>query len=243
MRLVRRGLPFAFVAILLGTTTPVRAVKEFRTSHYAGGNQIWFEAETFDERDPAKTYQLRTAEAKLKTTAGVFGDAITNPRGVDGGWLLYRFDISQIGGKAGTWYFWGRVVNPNNQSDWLWVVGVDGKGNDVPVAKPKEIADAADVLAQAKHRIFEASIVTWTWDGGNREGHVHKLVAGNNTTMIFWRQSDSTDEWDTFVWSDTLAYQPTDDDYKNAKAGKSLAVNPLGKSAATWGELKRRFGR
>ena len=35
--------------------------------------------------------------------------------------LRWTFDISLAGGKGGTWYFWGRVLNPNNRSDYLLI--------------------------------------------------------------------------------------------------------------------------
>ncbi|MHC4191695.1 MAG: hypothetical protein ACYSUB_18770, partial [Planctomycetota bacterium] len=40
-----------FVALLL-IAMPVYAVKNLKTSNYGGANQLWFEVEDFDERDP-----------------------------------------------------------------------------------------------------------------------------------------------------------------------------------------------
>jgi hypothetical protein len=229
-------------AVLLSLSGSALAVKKFKTSNYASGAQIWFEAEHFDERDSPNIYQMIEAEAKgIKLEKGAFGDAMTNARGQDGGWLLYRFDISKAGGKGGDWYFWGRVVNPSNQSDWLWVVGVDGPKGEIPRVKPAELADAGNAVAHAKNRIFEANAgPPWQWDGGTREGHRHKLLDGENIMMIFWRQSNATDQWDVFMWTNTTAYRPTDDDYRNAKEGKQqLAVQPTGKTATAWGSLKQ----
>ena len=42
-----------FVSLLLLATSSVSAVEIFKTSNIAGGHQIWFEVEDFDERDPA----------------------------------------------------------------------------------------------------------------------------------------------------------------------------------------------
>ncbi|MHC4167808.1 MAG: hypothetical protein ACYSWQ_12685, partial [Planctomycetota bacterium] len=46
-----------FVVLLL-LTMPVYAVKNFKISHYGGANQIWFEAEDFDELDPSGFCQV-----------------------------------------------------------------------------------------------------------------------------------------------------------------------------------------
>jgi len=233
----RRCVSALLSAMLLWVAASAHAVKKWKVSDVDGGAQIWFEAEDFDERDSPNIYQLRKAEAKLDLEKDAFGDAITNTRGVDGGWLLYRFDISKAGGKGGEWYFWGRVVNPANQSDWLWVVGVDGK--DIPKAKPKELQDAGNAAAQAANRIFEADMpAPWKWDGGTREGHRHKLLDGENIMMIWWRQSNSTDQWDVFMWANKSSYRPTDDDYRNAKAGRVLAVQPRDRLASAWAALK-----
>ena len=57
--------------------------------------------------------------------AGAFGKAITRT-GSAGGMIRWTFDISAAGGKGGTWYFWGRVINPSNTSDYMLVKGDPG---------------------------------------------------------------------------------------------------------------------
>lgn len=227
------SLPFISLILLVTSTY---AVKEFKVSKFAGSRQIWFEAEDFDERDPDSDknkgvgYKLADAEAKLTLPKGVFGDAITDVRGGGTIWLMYKFDISKAEAKGGTWYFWGRVINPSNQSDWLWVLGDDGK--EIPKVTPA--FDLAD------DRIFEANIgPPWGWDGGSREGHNKQLRDGENVMMIWWRQSDTTDLWDVFMWTDSSGYRPTDDDYKNAKVVKGEAVEAQGKLAVYWGKMKK----
>ena len=55
--------------------------------------------------------------------------------------------------------------------------------------------------------------------------------------MIWTRQSDLEDQFDVFLWSSDLDYQPTDDDYKAAEV-KKLAVQAQDRLTTTWGRLK-----
>lgn len=209
------------------------AVKEFKVSQYNKGHQIWFEAEAFDERSPNQNYKLGLAEKALKPTNGAFEDIITNPGGGKG-WILYKFDIRRAGGKAGNWRFIGRIINPNNHSDWLWVLGDDG--DKIPEVEP--------AFVRPNHIIFENNTPNWAWvkdgDFGIDGGTVNKLKEGENVMMIWTRQSDLEDQYDVFMWADDLTYQPTDDDYKNATPKKGLAVEPEGRLTTTWGKIKSR---
>ena len=117
-------LSFAVCLLLMQPFTGF-AVEEFKVSEYGKGEQIWFEAEAFDERDSEDVYKLGKGEKAVDPADGAFGDIVTNAGGQ--GWILYRFDISRAGGKAGDWRFIGRVINPSNHSDWLWVLGDDGE--------------------------------------------------------------------------------------------------------------------
>jgi len=218
------------LAMLL-VTMPTYAVEIFKVSSYGKGHQIWFEAEAFDERSPNENYKLGKAEKALKPADGAFGDIVTNAGGQ--GWLLYRFDISKAGGKKGLWRFWGRIINPNNHSDWLWVLGDDGK----------EIPQVPPALVRPDHIIFENNDPVWNWRGdgdfGADGGAVNKLQDGENVMMIWTRQSDLEDQYDVFMWADDPAnYKPTDDDYKNAKEMSAKPVELAGKLATVWGSIK-----
>lgn len=220
-------LTFILIAM---TAAPALAVKEFKVSKYGKGVQVWFEAEHFDERSPNENYKLGKGENALKPADGAFGDIVTNAGGM--GWLLYRFDISRAGGKAGKWRFIGRVINPNNHSDWLWVLGDDGD----------KIPDNPPALIRPDHIIFENNTPAWAWvrdgDFGADGGTVNELQDGENVMMIWTRQSDLEDQYDVFVWSSDLEYQPTDDDYKNAKLLMGLAVDPQNRLTTAWGRIK-----
>jgi len=206
-------------------------VQNFKVSQWDGGHQIWFEAEDFDERDPGESYMVGDAVGVRDPADGAFGDIVTNAGGK--GWLLYRFDISKAGGKAGDWRFIGRIINPSNASDWLWVLGDDG--DEIPAAEP--------AFVRPDDIIFENNSPDWTWrtdgDFGADGGTVNKLQDGENVMMIWTRGSNLTDQYDVFMWADDLAYTPTDDDYINADEKSALDVQAEAKLATTWADMKR----
>jgi len=220
---------FAFTMMLLASVTSW-AVEDFKVSEYGNGVKIWFEAEAFDERSPNNNYKLGDEEGVLKPADGAFGDIVTNAGG--DGWLLYNFDISKDGGEGGLWRFIGRVINPSNASDWLWVLGDDG--DEIPKVKP--------AFVRPDHIIFENNAPVWTWctdgDFGDDGGTVNELQDGENTMMIWTRGSNLTDQYDVFLWTDDLLYKPTDDDYINADPKKGLAVTPLTTLPVLWGKIK-----
>jgi len=226
------------LAILISIPNTALAVKEQKNSIYGGGHQVWFEAENFDSRDSDTGYKLAKAEAGLDIPTNTFGDAITDVAGSDAIWLRYDFDISKAGGKGGTWYFWGRIISPNNQSDFIWVLG--DNGNEIPTAKPAGI-DAVDAAGAFINRVLEETVAPdYGWvRKGHEEGHTKKLQDGKNTMVLFWRQSDNTDLFDVFMWTDDTNYVPIDDDYKNAQSGALTAVQSLHKLSITWGEMKK----
>ena len=222
-------LGVSFLSALLFLTMSAHAVEEFKVSNHDGGHQIWFEAEDFDERSPNENYKLGIAEKALKPTNGAFGDIVTNTGG--DGWIIYRFDISIAGGKAGDWRFVGRLINPNNHSDWLWVLGDDG--NKIPEVKP--------AFVRPDDIIFENNTPVWTWvkdgDFGLDGGTVNELQDGENVMMIWFRGSSLEVQYDVFMWADDPEYTPTDDDYIKATS-KGLPVMPQERLAISWGRLK-----
>jgi len=224
------------VLSLLLLVTPAYAVDVFKVSQYGGGHQIWFEGEAFDARDPDSEnkasigYKLADAETGINPPDGAFGDVMVNVAGNDRIWLRYDFDISKCDGKGGRWYLWCRMINPNNRSEWLWVLGDDG--DEIPDGKPAFI-DGDD-------RVFEATIgPPWGWACSHSEGDVKDLQDGENTMMIWFREGDTTGLRDVLVWCDNATYRPSDDDYTNAGEIKiKLSVGPAGKLSATWGMIK-----
>jgi hypothetical protein len=194
-----------FVALLL-ITMPVYAVENFKISSYAGAHQIWFEVEDFDERDPDDDSSFA-----LSDEPGAFGRSINSVSGSDGASMIrYTFDISKAGGRGGTWYFWGRVINPSNDSDFMLVDG--HPGDQVPFTLP------VSGLVNGQ-RIFEQNAgPPWAWapepGEAGEEAHTKQLKDGENTMYILARQSGAI--WDVFMWTDDTNYVPTDADYQNA---------------------------
>ncbi len=195
-----------FMALFLMTMT-AHAVESVKVSNYGAGVQIWFEVEDFDERDPADDSSFA-----LSDEPGAFGRTISSLSGSDGASMIrYTFDISKAGGRGGTWYFWGRVINPNNNSDFMLVEG--HPGDQVPFTLP------VSGLASSQ-RIFEQSDLgtDWVWaptaGSAGEEAHTKTLKDGENTMYILARESGAT--WDVFMWTNDPDYVPTDSDYENA---------------------------
>ena len=207
-------LPGIFVALLL-ITMPVYAVKynNYKISNYGGGHQIWFEAEDFDERNPDTDQYYPVVDA-----AGAFGQAITRAGGA-GGMIRWTFNISAAGGKGGTWYFWGRVINPSNQSDFMLVERHPGDPQ-IPTGPPFPGTSSAAGFTDA-HRVFEEDVgPPWEWArSGHQEAHTKELQDGENTMYILHRQGNNTVFWDVFMWADSPDYVPTDENYQNARMG------------------------
>jgi hypothetical protein len=211
---------------LLIVAVPAYAVDVFKVSNVGGGSQIWFEVEDYDERDPDTDEYYPVVDKE-----DAFGQVI-NRTGVAGGMISWTFDISAAGGEAGTWYFWARLINPNNTSDFMVVAG--HPGDEIVDGPPFEAGFGND------KRIFEQSQgPPWTWGvNPSKEGHIKELQDGENTMYIYHRQGDPNIFWDTFMWTDDPDYVPTDDDYQNALETSSAAVLPADKIAETWGRIK-----
>ena len=216
-----------------------KGATSFRASSYGGGHQVWFEAEAFSERDPDSDQYFKVTAAK-----GAFGEAVTRAGGA-GGMISWTFDIRQAGGVGGEWYFWARIISPDNQSDYMLV---DGDPDDVPIptGPPYPGSDGTPPFDNALHRILEETQTDWTWImADHAEGHTKALADGVNTMYIFHRQGNETVYWDVFVWTDSADYAPTDDDYSNARPVKAfgLAVRHLEGLSTTWGSSRMRYNK
>ncbi|MBA7525384.1 hypothetical protein ES705_17535 [subsurface metagenome] len=211
------------LSLAVGLASPVHAVENFKISSYGGAHQIWFEAEDFDERNPATDEYYPVVDE-----AGAFGQAITRAGGA-GGMIRWTFDISAAGGKGGTWYFWGRVLNPDNESDFMLVEGDPGD-LVIPPGPPFPGGSSAAEFTD-EHRVFEEDMgPPWGWTrSDHEEAHTKELQNGENTMYIFHRQGKELVFWDVFVWTDSPDYVPNDEDYQNATIfvpGKAVEPNP-----------------
>ncbi|MDA1193158.1 MAG: hypothetical protein O3A46_15895 [Candidatus Poribacteria bacterium] len=230
----------AVMALFLLWTVGAHAVKEFKTSAYGNGVQIWFEAEAYDERipDTPMFFPITGEAGAAKVPAGAFGEAMT--RGSAGGRVAWTFDISAAGGKGGTWYFFGRVINPANQSDYMLVLNDPGD-KKIPDVEPFPQGDAVPPFDNATDRVFEQDTPAWGWAiQGHNEGHTKTLQDGENTMYMFHRQGNNTRFVDVILWTDDASYFPTDADYTNATEGRTRAVDASGKLSTAWGRIKAR---
>jgi len=218
-----------FFALLLATV-PVYAVQNAKVSNVGGVSQVWFEAEDYDVRDPdTDDYYI------VVDKDGAFGKTITRA-GDGGGMINWTFDVSAAGGSGGTWYFWGRVHNVGNVSDYMLVEG-DPDDAEIPAGPPYPAGSDTPPFTNDDDRIFEEDTVDWGWArAGHEGGHTKELQNGVNTMYIYHRQGDSTVYWDVFMWTDNADYVPTDDDYLAAQ--ETAMVEPAGKIATVWGQMK-----
>jgi hypothetical protein len=224
----RQSLLSVFVALLL-TTVPALAVEVYKVSNYGGGHQIWFEAEAYDVRSPDTDQYYPVVDA-----ADAYGQAVTRTND-SGGMISWTFDIRPAGGKGGTWYFWARLNNPGNTSDYMLVEGDPGDPQ-IPSGPPYPGGNGTAPFDNADDRIFEETIgPPWAWGlAGHEEGHTKELQNGENTMYVFHRQGDETVFWDVFMWTDDPGYVPTDQDYENAQVPlPGAATNPSPPDEAT----------
>ena len=234
-------LVIALVALILPPGL-VMAVEEYRVSELSGGVQIWFEAEAFDERNPAggQYFKVTGEPGAPKAPDGAFGEAMTRAGGA-GGMIRWTFDISRTaGGEGGNWHFWARVLNPSNQSDYM-LVKDDRDDDKIPAGPPFPGGDGVAPFSNPDDRIFEQDVPIWGW-WGNSEGSTKEFQNGENTMYIFHRQGNAPVFWDVFMWTDSTTYMPGDDDYTNAEVkAHRIAVQPLEKLSITWGSIKKRL--
>ncbi len=177
-------------------------------SKFGDGTQIWIQAEDWTRRDP-DTDDFYTAVCD----DGAFGRAVTQLNR-NGGRLTHTFDISAAGGLPGTWYFWGRVINPDNRSDYMLVEG-DPDDPEIPQDEPFPGGNETPPFVNPDDRVFEETVAPdWGWAGSDRdEGHIKELREGENTMHFFRREGRQTVKWDVFLWTDDPAYTPTDEDF------------------------------
>ena len=207
------------------------AVTTPKVSQYGGAHQIWFEAEDYDVRDPDTDEFFLIVDEE-----GAFGKAVTRA-GDAGGMMSWTFDISQTGGSGGTWYFWGRVINPSNQSDYMLVEG-DPDDAEIPTGPPYAGGDGSAPFVNDDDRIFEENTgPPFDWAKADHgEGHTKELQSGKNTMYMFHRQGNNTRIMDVFLWTDGADYVPTDADYEGAET--VTPVESAGKLATVWSQIK-----
>jgi len=223
------------LAILILIPGSAQAVEDFKVSEFDAAIQIWFEAEDFDERNPEGDRYYKVTAAK-----DAFGKAITRAGGA-GGMIRWDFNISYVDGEEGTWYFWARIKNPSNQSDYMLVEG--DPEDELPNGPPFPGGDSVKPFVNPDDRIFEANVPQWRW-WGKDEGATKELQSGKNSMYIYHRQGSGTVFWDVFMWTNKRTYVPSNEHYENAKPMKTSElepVEPMEKLSTTWGSIRSQY--
>ena len=152
------------------------------------------------------------------------------------GWVTFEFNISE----AGEYAIWGRIVawDGNSDSFWVKIDGVD------PDENPQESNNAHFRWA------MNPKGTVWAWDRVNQWldsgtfDRVWELPAGKQTLTIYSRENAAM--LDCVFITDNLSGAAGDVPLRTPNAddvalqtGQTADVEPQGKLASFWAELKR----
>lgn len=151
------------------------------------------------------------------------------------GWVSFDFSVE----KAGDYAIWGRIVawDGNSDSFWVKIEGAD------PDEQPQESQNTHFRWSTSKNNNWHWDRVNQWLDGGTF-ARAWELTAGDHTLIIYSRESAAM--LDTVFITDNLSEEeadvplraPTDEDVA-IQTGQPTNVEPQGKLAAVWAELKR----
>ena len=212
-----------FLMTFAGLISDVQAVEKIRETHENGGRQIWIETGDFDRRDEEEHIK-KVSEADPNDRGEGYlaensnGISINVPQAKFGQASSFNavkdkafveYDFTVD--KAGPAFGYVRVndLRPDGEQS-LWIaLNVAGGGDGLGLNTQDD----------------------WAWLGGKLPAD---LVAGKNSAMIAKREGDERGAVivDIVVIS-TVEFRPTDDLFKQA-----AAIEPQGKLAVTWGNLK-----
>ena len=227
------------------------AVKEIKLSHLKGGEQYWWEAEDFDDRDAATFVLNGEPGCNAPDLEGAYGDEYivhntpNPPAAVEGkDFVKYKINIR----KGGVYYIWARSSwdrTPGGRANNSFWVQVNGQPD---VAKFQRWVDN---LGDANWLDKWDEKNPWTWigdsaqpqelqgnpGGGLTNGLERKFKEGENTFMIYHREGAANNQTlctDVLMIS-TVDFVPTDADYEKSSA----SVEPMGKLTAAWAQIKQ----
>ena len=180
------------------------------------------------------------------TIAEAFGDAFIGDPSSDGSccgdgdWIKYEFSVP----VTGTWYIWARAIAPTRaENAWHWGLDIDGSDIEAGNNDRNPSLNIWD--------LFEGSQFTWSSDWlwypiNSRNGpfpglEVDQLTdnrvgleisAGSHT----WHVVDRERAYIDMFWATMEQAQNP-----NVNAPDVVSVEPRGKLAAKWGNIKRSF--
>jgi hypothetical protein len=233
----------------------VGAVKDVKISYLKGGEQYWWQAEDFDDRDAAVFVLSGENGSNVPDLKGAYGgDYIVhntpNPAAAVEGKDFVKYLIAIKNG--GAYYIWARsswdrtAGGRANNSFWVQV-------NGQPLAA--NFQRWVDNMGDANWLDNWDEENPWTWigdsakpqdlqglpGGGITNGLKKDFKAGENTFMIYHREgaADNQTLCTDMLMISTVDFAPTDADYEKSGAPVELS----GKLATTWAQLKAGKGK
>jgi hypothetical protein len=248
---------FGYLVMLLLITEfaiPAGAVKETKVSQLNGGEQYWWEAEDFDNRDDVVFVLSGEPGSSVPELPGASdGEYIVhntpNPAAAVEGkdFVEYKITIN----KGGAYYVWARTSwdrTPGGRTHNSFYVQVNGQPEVAKFARHLNTLGDANWLDDADQQN------PWTWIGdsaqpaalvgqpgaGLANGLKMNFKAGENTLMLYHREGAAANNTlcTDVIMISTVDFVPTDADY--GKAG--LSVEPMSRLTTTWAQLKRSSG-
>lgn len=239
---------WAILVILTVSVTSAYAVTNVKESKLNGGQQYWWEAEDFDDRDEEFMVLKDEPDSSVPDLPGASGDQYivhisvnTTPPPEDSHFLEYKIEVS----KAGTYYVWVRASfdrTPGGRTHNSQFVQVNGK--------PAGFVRHVNTIGDANWPDDIPADNPWTWvgdssqppnlvgapGGGLTNGLAMDFDAGENILRIYHREgAPAPNTWCTdVIMISTVDFLVTDEDYGKA----ALAVEPVGKLATKWAQLK-----
>jgi hypothetical protein len=186
--------------------------------------------------------EFEITEASNDTFIGVPG----GPGNDSGAWLKYEFPIR----VEGDWYFWGRVIAPtgaDNSFYWAFdIADADAVAADNDATNIWDFNEAAgeSINFPLGDGITAEEKKQWIWfrvssrtgpfpDGGSYDAPMGiNFTVGQHTLHVIHREDG------TYI--DKL-FATTEAGFNANDTDPATAVNPQGKLATSWGNLKRGF--
>ncbi len=219
-------------------------------AYQAKAAEIGWDAEKFTQKNGAAIQVLKPPFKTANSTGVAFeiaeaygGAFIGEPNGgiadSSGSWLKYAFSAP----VAGDWYFWGRIIGPDDADDsFFWNIDI-ADADATSASPPNNIWDFNESGNLPLGDPTKVDRTQWIWFRlSSRTGPFPgfpgidysnptplPLTAGTHTLHLIHREGG--------VYLDAI-FATTDKAF-DANKTAPIPVEPKGKLATTWGNLKR----
>ena len=209
------------ISLLLALLFVVPVFAAPRTSELNGGWQVWIDPADVSRREDEAAMKLGSEEPIADPSKPWLGQDVVIVLAV-GGFIEYDFE------------------SPYEGDAYIYLRHMDFRGGGQSVKASLNSADDADTMAYNTG-------AAWAWNVVNPADGVPfvplsatPLIKGTNSVRIVPRESGAgLEPLVGMIMVSTVALEPTDDDYNNAEAAS--AVQPGGKVATIWGNIKSSF--